>query len=72
MSNNFTDCVWHRNGMRARQKAKLLMLKAAEPIFIVRDARTKMFGIGIGDSAPAWCKPADGFSLVSILRPVVH
>jgi len=48
------------------------MLKAAEPIFIVRDAKTKMFGIGIGDSAPSWCKPADGFSLVSILRPVVH
>ena len=68
----FTDCVWHRNGMRARQKAKLLMLKAAEPIFIVRDAKTKMFGIGIGDSAPAWCKTDDGFCLIAIVRPVVH
>ncbi len=72
MTSNFQDCVWHRNGMRARQKAKLLMLKAAEPIFIVRDHRTRLFGIGVGDSAPAWCKTDDGFSLVSILRPAVH
>ena len=68
----FTDCVWHRNGMRARQKANLLMLKAAEPIFIVRDNKTKMFGIGVGDRAPAWCLPSNGFCLITIVRPVVH
>jgi len=68
----FTDCVWHRNGMRARQKANLLMLKTAEPIFIVRDNKTQMFGIGVGDSAPAWCRPSAGFCLIAIVRPAVH
>jgi hypothetical protein len=69
MTSKFTDCVWYRNGMRAKQKADRLSYEAAEPMFIVHDTRTGMYGVGAGGSEPGWCREARGFELLRIIRP---
>ena len=71
MTSKFTDCVWYSNGMRAGQRAEQLCFKAAEPMYVVHDKRTGMFGVGTGDSEPAWCREARGFELLRIVRPRV-
>lgn len=68
----FTDCVWHKNGLRATQRARLLAFKAAEPMFIVRDNDSELYGIGIGSKRPDWCKSEDGFTFVKVVQPVVN
>mgnify|MGYP003632181390 CR=1 FL=1 len=65
----YQDCVWYRNGMRAKQKAARLSHEAAEPMFIVHDKRTGMFGVGAGGNEPSWCHESRGFELLRVIRP---
>ncbi|QDP47547.1 MAG: hypothetical protein Unbinned4350contig1002_32 [Prokaryotic dsDNA virus sp.] len=69
---SFRAMVWHRNGLRAANKAKALANKTADPIILVKDLRTQMTGVGYGDGRPDWCKVADGFEFVRVIRPVYH
>lgn len=65
----FTDCVWYRNGLRAKQKADRVSYCAAEPMYIVLDTKIGMYGVGIGRAEPDWCRENDGFRLIRVVHP---
>ena len=72
MASDFKDCVWYRNAMRASLKANRIAFKAAEPMYVVHDKRTGMFGVGKGDGEPDWCRDDKGFPLIMVARPKEH
>ena len=72
MTERFTDCVWYKNAMRAASKALLVSNKTAEPMIVVKDLETSMFGVTKGDGAPDWGKEEDGFDFICTIHPVYH
>jgi hypothetical protein len=68
----FTDCVWHKNALRAAGKALMLANKTAESMVVIKDKETSMFGITQGCGAPDWCTEKDGFDFICTIHPVYH
>ena len=72
MTNNFRDCVWYKNALRAAGKALMIANKTADSMVVSKDTETLMFGVTKGDGAPDWCKEEDGFDFICTIHPVYH
>lgn len=70
-SAGFTDCTWYKNGSRAELKARYLSFTTANSIFILRDNKTLMYGIGIGDGRPSWADKEE-YTFVKVVQPPIH
>ncbi len=68
----FSDCVWYSVPQRAGGRALEMSTKSAEPMFVVKDRKSKMFGVGTGSTLPGWAHDESEFELVCIIHPRVH
>lgn len=66
---DWRDMIWLSNPTRAGAKANTLSHKTAEPMLIVQDTKTGLFGVGMGGKEPEWCQESKGFRLLAIVRP---
>lgn len=69
---SFLDCVWYRRPERAAGRALELSQQTAENMFVIKDHRSNMFGVGVGDSAPKWCLEENGFEFICSIKPTIH
>ena len=71
-SEKFTDCVWYSKPQRAGGRALEMSVRSAEPMFVIKDKKSMMFGVGAGSKAPAWASDASEFEMICVIRPTEH
>lgn len=69
---SFRDLTWYKNGARAVNKALIMSNKTAESMLIIRDTETNMFGVGVGNDEPQWCKDSKTHEYLAAIRPTRH
>ena len=68
----FTDCVWYSVPQRAGGRALEMSQKTAESMFVLKDKKSKLFGVGTGNALPKWAHDESEFELICVIHPRVH